>query len=130
MRPLEDFEEILPFLRPGSSVVLHSACAEPRHLSSQLALHAKSLRNVRLYTLMPMGQALNAAAKIGSGLSLVTFFPGKGLREAANAGRVEMMRVPLSSIPKLFRDRMLTVDILLLQVSPPDENGTDRKSVV
>lgn len=124
MRPFKQFEAILPIFRPGSSVVLHSACAEPQYLASQLALHAPSLRDVRLYTLMPMGQAPYAAAIAGSGLSLVTFSPGKGLRQAANAGRVEMMRTPLSGIPKLFHDRILTADVLLLQVSPPDENGT------
>lgn len=124
MRQFQHFEEILPIFRPGTSVVLHSACAEPQHLASQLALHATSFRDVRLYTLMPMGQAPYAAAIAGSGLSVVTFSPGKGLREAANAGRVEMMRTPLSGIPKLFHDRILTADVLLLQVSPPDENGT------
>ena len=60
-----------------------------------------------------MGQAPYAAAIAGSGLSVVTFSPGKGLREAANAGRVEMMRTPLSGIPKLFHDRILTVDVLV-----------------
>ena len=124
MKPLSDFAEILPLLRPGSSVVLHSACAEPKYLASQLALHAKSLRDVRLYTLMPMGEALYAAPETKSHLSLATFYPGKGLREAVNAGRVDVLRTSLGGIPKLFRDRALKADALLLQLSPPDENGT------
>ncbi len=121
MRPINCFEDILPLFRPGSSVVIHSACAEPQYLASQLGSHAASLRNVRLYTLMPMGQAPYADA--GGGLAVVTFSPGKGLRKAASAGRIEMLRTPLSGIPKLFNDRTLTADILLLQLAPPDENG-------
>ncbi len=124
MRPFEDFEEILPFFRPGSSVVLHSGCAEPKYLASQLALHANSLRDLRLYTLMPMGEAPYAAPEIGSHISVATFFPARGLREAANAGRVELLRTSLGGIPKLFQDRALTADVLMLQLSPPDEVGT------
>lgn len=123
MKPLNDFQDILPFLEPGSSVVLHSACAEPKYLASQLAAHARSLRGVRLYTLMPMEEAPYATPETASHLSLVTFFPGKGLRAATNAGRVEVLRTSLGSIPRLFRDRALTADVLLLQLSPPDDNG-------
>lgn len=124
MRPLDRFTDILPLFRPGSSVVLHSACAEPRQLAIQLAQHAALLHDVRLYTLMPMGRAPYGAATAESGLSVATFSPGKGLREAASAGRVAIMRTPLSGIPKLFDDRKLTADVLLLQLSTPEEDGT------
>ncbi len=123
MKPLADFEEILPFLRPGSTVVLHSACAEPLYLASQLATHAKSLHDVRLITLMPMGEAPYAAAATETHLTLTTFHPGRALRRAASAGRVEVLRTPLGAIPKLFRDRVLQADVVMLQLSPPDENG-------
>jgi 4-hydroxybutyrate CoA-transferase len=122
MRHLEDFQEILPILRPRSTIVLHSACAEPSYLANQLASHAAALREVRLYTMMPMGETPYVAAPAES-LHLVTFFPGKGLREAANSGRVEVMRTTLSAIPKLFRDGTVKVDLLMLQLSPPDESG-------
>jgi 4-hydroxybutyrate CoA-transferase len=123
MKPLSDFQQILPHLTPGSSIVLHSACAEPKFLAGQLAAHAPSLRDVRLYTLMPMSEAPYAARQTASHLSLVTFFPGKGLRQAVNEGRVEVLRPSLGSIPRLFQDRVLTADVLLLQLSPPDTEG-------
>lgn len=122
MKHLEDFREILPFLRPRSTIVLHSGCAEPSFLASQLASHAAALREISLYTMMPMGQTPYVATPPQS-LRLVTFFPGKGLREAANSGRVEVLRTTLSAIPKLFRDGTVKVDLLMLQLSPPDESG-------
>lgn len=121
MRELDDFTEVLAFLRPGASIVLHSGCAEPRHLAGQLARHAASLRDMRLYTLMPMGEAPYAASE--SRLAVTTFFPGKGLRDAARSGRVEVMRTSLRGIPDLFRDRSLSADVLMLQLSAPDEAG-------
>ncbi len=123
MKLIEDIQEILPSLRPGSSVVLHSGCAEPRYLARQLADHAAVLQDVRLYAMMPMGDAPYAAAPAAS-LPLVTFFPGRGLRKAATSGRAEVVRIALSEIPKLFRERAVQADVLMLQLSPPDENGT------
>jgi 4-hydroxybutyrate CoA-transferase len=122
MRLLEDLREILPLLRPQSSIVLHSGCAEPRYLASQLADHAAALREVRLYTMMPMGNSPYAAAPAES-LPIVTFFPGRGLRKAATSGRAEVARIALSRISKLFRDGGAKADVLMLQLSPPDENG-------
>ena len=123
MKPLTDFQEVLSFLPPRSSVVLHSGCAEPRYLAGELARHAGALEDVHVFTLMPMGEAPYAAAGTEGRLAPVTFHPGKGLRGAANAGRVEVMRTPLGSIPKLFRDRALTANVLMLQLSAPDEKG-------
>ncbi len=123
MKPLADFQEILSYLPPRSSVVLHSACAEPQYLAGQLARHAKALEGVRVYTLMPMGDAPYATAETEGRLSPVTFHPGKGLRQAANAGRAEVSRISLGNIPNLFRDRVLSADMLMLQLSPPDERG-------
>ncbi len=124
MRPLEDWRELLPVLAPGASIVLHSACAEPRLLTRQLAEHARALRDVQVYSLMPMGECPHAAPGVaGANLSLTTFFPGKGLREAVNAGRAQVRRTPLSAIPALFQRRVLTADVLFLQLSPPDAAG-------
>lgn len=123
MKLIEDIQEILPSLRPRSSVVLHSGCAEPRYLARQLADHAAALRDVRVYTMMPMGDAPYAAAPAAS-LPLVTFFPGRGLRKAATSGRAEVVRIALSGIPKLFQERAVRADVLMLQLSPPDEEGT------
>lgn len=122
MKVLEDFREILPFLRPRSSIVLHSGCAEPRTLASQLAAHSAALREVRLYTMMPMGETPYAATSPAA-LELITFFPGRGLRNAATSGRAQVTRIALSGIPQLFRDGEVRADVLMLQLSPPDESG-------
>lgn len=100
-------------------MVLHSACAEPRLLAGHAAA---SMRGANLLTLMPMGQAPYGAPGV-SGLDVATFFPGKGLRAALNAGSVRALRHPLSAIPGLFDRGTIQADAVLLQVSPPDETG-------
>lgn len=122
-RLITDFAEIARHLKPGSTVVLHSACAEPPFLADQLARCAKELRDVRVIAMMPMGESPYAAPGLDRHLSIITFHPGKGLRSAVNDGRAQLMRTPLSDISRLFGNRTLTADVLLLQTSPPDEAG-------
>ena len=119
MKRLHDPGALLATFGEGSTVVLHSACAEPRLLASHAAA---SMRGANLLTLMPMGQAPYGEPG-ASGLGVATFFPGKGLRAALNAGTVRALRHPLSAIPRLFDCGTIKADAVLLQVSPPDETG-------
>ncbi len=123
MQQLTDFSAILAGLRPGASVVIHSLCAEPAYLSAQLALHAASAKGLAVHTLMPMGAAPYATAEAVRHLAVSTFYPGKGLRDAVNAGRVRLLPCALSEIPELFRSGRIKADLLLLQLSPPDVEG-------
>ena len=122
-RSLVDFGEVAQHLTPGASVVLHSAYAEPNFLAEELAQAGQALQDVCVYTLMPTGLTPYAAPELDGHLRLRTFYPGKGLRAAVNAGRAEIIRSPLSAIPGLFRSRTLKADVLLLQLSPPDAQG-------
>ena len=123
MRPLYDFGAPLARLRAGDTIVMHSGCAEPCVLAEQIARHAAALRGVRLVTLMPMGRAPYGEEGPAQLLDIMTFFPGRGLRSAFNAGRVRPLRYPLSAIPSLFDLGVLHADVVMLQVSSPDETG-------
>jgi 4-hydroxybutyrate CoA-transferase len=123
MRQIATLDEVEELFRPGVSIVLHSACAEPKFLAAELARIADRLDGVKLYTLMPMGDAPYAKAARKGHLDVSTFFPGKGLREGVNKGQAALIRLPLSAIPCEFAANRRTCDVLLLQVSPPDERG-------
>lgn len=123
MKRLDDVGALLARLGPGCTIVLHSGCAEPRLLARELADHAIAMRSVRLLTLMPMGDAPYGEAAPAAQLDIATFFPGRGLRSAVNAGRVRALRHPLSAIPALFDGGVLRADVVMLQVSSPDETG-------
>lgn len=122
-KPLRGLDQVLSLFGEGTTVVLHSGFAEPIGLAYQLAQNAAALDGVELYTLMPMGQAPYAGAAAARHLSVHTFFPGKGLRAAANSGRAQVHRTPLSEIPKLFAQGRIGADVLMLQLSPPDAAG-------
>lgn len=123
MKRLHDVGALLARLGSDCTVVLHSGCAEPLYLARQLAEHATAMRGVHLLTLMPMGDAPYGEIAPAACLDVATFFPGRGLRSALNAGRVRALRHPLSVIPTLFDHGALWADVVLLQVSSPDESG-------
>ena len=123
MMRLLDPGALLASLPERSTLVLHSACAEPARLARELAAHAASMRGANLVTLMPMGLAPYGEPGPAAQLDVSTFFPGKGLRAAMNAGRVRALRHRLSAIAGLFDSGAMRADVVLLQVSAPDDTG-------
>lgn len=124
MRHLDDVGALLAArLQRGGTVVLHSGFAEPILLARQLAAQAEALRGVQVLSLMPMGEAPYGQPGPAAQLDVATFFPGKGLRAALDAGRARALRHPLSAIPGLFERGEIKADVLLLQVSPPNDSG-------
>jgi acyl-CoA hydrolase len=123
MNRLDDIAAVLGALHPGDTVCVHTGCAEPLVLTRHLAELAPGLDGVNVLTLMPMGASPYAEAGPARHLVNRSFFPGKGLRKAFADGLVEPLHHRLSEIPGLMRSGAVRADMLLLQVSPPDETG-------
>lgn len=123
MKALVDPAALFAALPRGATIVLHSACAEPRRLAALLATHAEAVHGARVVTLMPMGAAPYAQPACAAHLEIATFYPGTALRRALGAGTARPLRHPLSALPGLFDRGDIRADALLLQVSPPDAGG-------
>src|SRR5208283_2301303 len=54
---------------------------------------------------------------------LKSFFVASATREAVAEGRADYTPMDLSDIPGLFRSGAMTIDVALIQVSPPDDHG-------
>ncbi|RPJ43462.1 MAG: acetyl-CoA hydrolase/transferase family protein, partial [Candidatus Latescibacterota bacterium] len=52
-----------------------------------------------------------------------SLFVGPADRKAVNEGRADYMPIFLYMIPRLFRDKIVPLDIAMVQVSPPDMHG-------
>lgn len=69
------------------------------------------------------GSAAYAEPKYQDSFHASVMFVGQNLREAVNAGRADYIPVFLSEVPRLFRQKILPLDVALLHVSPPDRHG-------
>nr|WP_255592994.1 acetyl-CoA hydrolase/transferase C-terminal domain-containing protein [Bordetella sp. BOR01] len=103
-------------------IAVHSAAAHPTVLAGQLAESSHLLRGRVVHSLLPYGPVPYAQVPARDHLELSTFLPGAGLRAALDAGRLHVMRQPLSEAPHSFNEAN-PVGAVLLRVSPPDDTG-------
>lgn len=125
MRPAKQTtaEEALRCVRSGNRVYIHPGCATPEPLAKALAARAPELADVEVVHLLTFGEAGYSDPEMEGHFRHRAFFIGANVREAVNAGRADYVPIFLSEIERLFASGAMTLDVALLQVSPPDEHG-------
>ncbi len=117
-------EKVLARIRPGMSIFLGTANAEPRTLLKALtASDAPNLRDLELVQLVSLGDALPIEARHARQFRLKTFFAGWVASEAIRAGRVDLIPCRFSRIPQLVQSGVIRVDAAFVQITPPDDAG-------
>jgi acyl-CoA hydrolase len=122
-KPVVGAEEAVAAIRSGDRVYVHAGCAEPEVLVNALVERAPELHDVEIVHLMTMGSAGYAAQGMEPHFRHNSLFTGANVRSAIHSRRADFTPVFLSEIPRLFTERLLPIDVALIQVSPPDEHG-------
>jgi len=107
----------------GRRILIGSGAAEPVTLVNALVEHGAHLADNDVVHLLTLGPAPYVRAEFQARFRHTAFFIGSNTREAVQAGRADFMPIFLSEIPRLIRSRRLRVDVVLLQVTPPDRHG-------
>src|SRR3989338_2298626 len=116
-------EKAVELIKSGNRIIIGSGCAEPQVLVKALNSLAPKLRNVEIISLLTTGIADYTHKQYQGIFRHNAFFVGTNTRDAVNDGRADFTPIFLSEIPKLFKNGTLSVDVALIQVSPPDEHG-------
>ena len=116
-------ELALKLVKSGDRVVLGHACSEPAALVEALVARAPDLRNVEIVHMVAMGPAKFAQPGMERSFRFNGFFLGAPTRKAVEDGRGSYTPCFFSEVPRLFKRGILPVDVMLLQVTPPDEQG-------
>lgn len=116
-------QEALKVVQSGHRVVTGHAAGEPVILLEALMEQKDRLRNVEIVHMVPIGACTYCQPDYAEHFHHNSLFVGGGTRQAVNEGRADYTPVFFSEIPRLFRDGMLSVDVALIQVSPPDADG-------
>jgi acyl-CoA hydrolase/RimJ/RimL family protein N-acetyltransferase len=119
MSPAEAIGEI----QPGRRLLIGSGAAEPVTLVQNLVEHGKHLADNEIVHLLTLGPAPYVAPEHAARFRHTAFFVGPNTREAVRDGRADFMPVFLSEIPELIRSHRVRIDVVLVQVSPPDHHG-------
>jgi len=110
-------------IRAGRRILIGSGAAEPTQLVGALVEHGDHLADNELVHLLTLGPAPYVRPEFAARFRHVAFFIGPNVREAVQEGRADFMPVFLSELPRLISSRRVSIDVALIQVSPPDAHG-------
>ena len=116
-------DEAVSVIQSGHRIFIHSAAAAPQPLVEAMSRRAEDLRDVEVIHLHTEGETPYTRPAMEGRVYTNALFLGENVREAARDGNADYIPVFLSEVPGLFIDRVLPLDVALVQVSPPDRHG-------
>ena len=117
-------EEAVKVIRSRDRVYIHSGCAYPKVLVDAMAARKDELYDVEICHLMVLGDAPYMKPEMEGHFRHNGFFLGANTRKQVNDGKADFLPIFLSEIPDLIRhDSKHKVNVVLIQVSPPDAHG-------
>lgn len=119
--------EAFKAIRRGDRLFISTGCGEPQYLVNALVGYVQKKRGNILGTeilhVWTLGVAPYTNPRFEKSFRYNSFFIGSNTREAVNTGRADYTPIFLSHVPELFTRGLITVDVALIQVSPPDVEG-------
>ncbi|MBU5425421.1 acetyl-CoA hydrolase/transferase family protein [Tissierella pigra] len=116
-------EEAVKHIESGDRVVIGHAVGEPTLIIEAMVANKSQYENVEIVHMVPMGKGEYLEEGMEKHFRHNAIFVGGSTREAVNSGRADYTPCFFSEVPRLFRDGSLPVDVALISVSKPDENG-------
>ena len=122
-KKLKTADDALQFLKSGMRVYIHPGCAEPETLVESMMHRAPQLRDVEITHMRTMGPAPYCDPKMAGHFRHSAVFIGANVRQAIEEGRADYIPIELSEVEELFESGAMSLDLALIQVSPPDSHG-------
>jgi len=115
--------EAVGMIRSRDRVYYGGNAAIPQTLVRALAARRDDLHDVQLNHVLLIGDDPLSAPGMEGHFRHNSLFVGPADRKAVNDGRADYVPIFLHQIPRLFRERIVPLDVAMVQVSPPDEHG-------
>ncbi len=115
--------EALGAVHSGDRVWIQSGCGTPSALVNALVERAPELLDVEIVHMKTLGNADYTRPEYAGHFRHRGLFLGENVREAVAAGRADYTPIFLSEIEALFESGAMPLDVVLMQVSPPDAHG-------
>lgn len=110
-----------PWIRPGDTVIWGQAMAEPLTLTRALVAQRKQLGRLRVF--VGIGASSTLQPEHCDTFDFIGYGASGTHRGLAQADVLDILPCHYSQLPVLMRSGALRIDVLLLQVSPPDTSG-------
>ena len=117
-------DRLQDLIRPGDTLWWGQATAEPLTLTRALVAHRHALaQGGRLRVFVGMAASDTLQPDHADAIDFFGYAAGGTHRALAQAGVLDILPSHYSHLPGLIRSGVLPVDVVLLQVSPPDDEG-------
>src|SRR5476649_1328559 len=116
-------DDAVKYIKPGNRVFIHGGAATPVCLVQALQKRHNELYNVELISITTLGEVNFDRPEHRKSFYFNSLFVSGATRSVANSEDGDYIPIFLSQIPQLFRKNILTIDVALIQVSPPDAHG-------
>ena len=120
-------DRIFSHIHPGDRIFIGTGCGEPQYLVHamirHIQSHPKAFVDTELLQIWNLGVNSYAEEKYKDNFRFNSFFIGSTARDAVNSGLADYTPIFLSSVPRLFNEKRVPIDIALIQTSLPDAHG-------
>jgi len=114
--------EAVKLIKSGDRVLIQGGSATPQTLVKAMVDRAPELKGVEVVHLHTEGECGYTAQELSGSFHTNAFFIGGNIRKMVGV-TADYIPIFLSDIPSLFRQGYMELDIVLVNVSPPDKHG-------
>jgi len=109
-------------IKSGDRVLIQGGSATPQTLVKAMVERAPELKGVEVVHLHTEGECGYTAKELSGSFHTNAFFIGGNIRRMVGV-TADYIPIFLSDIPSLFRQGYMELDVVLVNVSPPDKHG-------
>ncbi|MFO7989218.1 MAG: GNAT family N-acetyltransferase [Thermodesulfobacteriota bacterium] len=116
---------VLNHIKPGMTIFIGTGPAAPRTLiKTLLDVDSHNIRDLELVQLAVLGDTFLSVDRLNApNHRLKTFFSGYVAWDTITSGQVDLIPAFYSEIPRVINSGKLDIDVALIQITPPDDNG-------
>lgn len=116
-------EEAVKIIESHQRVFVHGSAATPTTCLHALAARREELKNVEIVAITTLGDMPLVTPECKGSFFMNSLFVSTNVRQAVNSDQGGYVPIFLSEIGHLFRDKILPIDVAIIQVSEPDVHG-------
>ena len=117
----DDSLDLEGLIRPGDTVLWGQANAEPLPLTRELMKQRHRIGRFRV--MLGITDSETCRPEYADCIEFLSYCASGANRALAKAGVLDILPCHYSQFPQMIRDGSLRVDVLMLQLAPPDEQG-------
>ncbi len=116
-------QEAVKLINSGDNVYVHGTTCTPHTLINALLERKDELRGVNMWGALVIGKTDYAKEEYKEAFTVHSLFVSDNIRPAISGGYGYAIPGQLSQIPSFFREGLIPIDVILMNVSMPDEHG-------